>query len=143
MTDTEPASWRIYHDEWITAYVAFENDDKSPIERAIDYFAEHYAGRVRGTDVQYVFDNDRYGVPAVLLRLRLPNLRGEFKHRDLAEEFRGRMFGAVADHTVHVVGADTDAEHALRNYGVKVLPQQLFDRISVEPDAAEWCRKPA
>lgn len=122
MTDTEPASWRLYHDEWITVYVAFELDGRSPTERAVDFAVEHYDGRVRPADVLYVLDERHYGEPAVLLQLRLPNLRGEFKDRALAEEFRGRMFGADDDGSVHLVGADTDADQELRGYGVKQLP---------------------
>ncbi len=137
MTGIEPASWRVYHYEWITVHTAFGRDSASAIEHATAHYTEHYAGRVREADVQYLFDEETYGRAAVLLQLRLPNLRGEFKDRERAEQFSDLMFGAEPGHRVHVVGADTEQDRTLLAYGVKQLPVELHDRISVEPDAAE------
>jgi len=137
----QPVSWRIYRDEWVAVYCAFEQDGKTPIERATAFFAEHYEGRVLACDVEYEIDNTTYGQPAATLRLRLPNMRGEWKTRELAEEFKDRFF--AGEEEVVVVATDSREEQDLRNYGIKMLPEhehqlvELYDRISVEPDAAD------
>ncbi len=139
--DTEPVSWRIYRDEWITMYVAFEHADQTPIERATAHFDQYYQGRVLARDVEYEIDNTTYGQPAAILRLRLPNLRGEWKPRELAQEFADRSF--AGEENVMVVATDSREEQDLKGYGVKMLPEhehqlvELYDRIAVEPDAAD------
>lgn len=139
--NTEPVSWRIYLHEWIATYAAFEQDGQTPIERVRAYFAEHFDGRVRQADVRYGEDNATFGEPAAILYLRLPNLRGEWKTRELAEEFAQQFF--TDGETAVVVGTDSREEQDLKSYGVKMLPEHenqpvaLHDRISVEPDAAD------
>lgn len=137
---TDPASWRIYRDEWLVAFVAFPQDGQSAQERAEVHFARHYRGKVLDCDVRFVAGPEAYGSRAVVLELRLPNMRGEFKTRELAQEFADRFF--AGEENVIVVGTDSPEDRDLRTYGMTPLPKHehqlvaLYDRIAVEPDAA-------
>ena len=113
-----PDTWRVYLSEWI---IKASEEEREKIEQI---FAEKYEGRVREDDMRIV----RFGSLWVL-ELFLPNVIGEFKHRELAEEYVAHGF---ADKDVTLVSRNSKPDQDLRNYGVLKLPDE---KASDRPEA--------
>ena len=119
--------WRLYRSEWVLVYtVSAHRDEKKHHQGAAlsesvaaqcrDHFTDLYAGRVRDEDVR--FETMKVaGLPRSRLYLRLPVLKGEFKHRYLAEAHAA--LSRWDDHTI--VEKNSADEHDLRSYGVRRL----------------------
>lgn len=134
MSDTDDL-WRVYHREWVTVYglnaVLNQADPlQDNLEQVLtdglsEYFERHYAGRVHPEDV--AFQGEGVGLTChAELRLRLWNLKGEFKHYDDAIAYcvdRGWSVNGQFTGLTAVVQRNSADDHQLRSYGVTMLPQ--------------------
>lgn len=105
-----PDIWKVYQPDWLI--VCATTSDLL----CRDYFDRFYAGRVRDEDVRY---NSAVGGTFVL-ELRLPNLKGEFKYKHLAEAW-------VELHPAkgtEIVARSSRAEMKLLEYGKRKLVTQ-------------------
>ena len=121
-------TWRVYCHEWVTVHteavhpsVLGTRDGAGLTPEAAacrQFFVEHYQDRIRPhhsrIDAQLIG-----GGGIVQLQLFKPNLRAEFKTRELAE-------GYVAEQGLDavVVERNSRADHDLRAYGVRRLPHE-------------------
>lgn len=121
MTDTNQAHdlFRLYRPEWITVFTTHEGAD-----RAITYFETTYRGRVYDTDMKIIDSSAGSAVARVQLQLRLPNLKGEFKHAYLAQ----RHAETQGWDEWTIVARNSKADHDLRGYSVKKLPTKEHPR---------------
>lgn len=108
--------YRLYRPEWVTVHYVIADDDGTCcpglISQLREYFAATYAATVADADVRMVCDGE--GINAVAqLQLRLPNLKGEFKHAFLAERFADER--GYTDHQIVVRNSAVDKR--LRRYG--------------------------
>jgi hypothetical protein len=116
---TEP-TWRVYLTEWLTVYTA--DFMGSPGEQDCwDHFAGKYAGRVREKDREVASSAPDWWP---VLRLRLPNLRGEFKDHGDALDLASELMDGHKDGPCDLVRRGSDEEKALLEYGKKMLPEQ-------------------
>lgn len=107
--------YRLYRPEWITVFAATGTDATRMAE---EFFALKYAGRVYERDVRYVVLGS--GVTAMVqLRLRLPNVVGEFKYAHLAQQ-HAETHG-FDDY--RIVARNSKDDHDIRSYGVRRLPR--------------------
>lgn len=113
--------YRVYRREWIVAHVEdrLPGDDERTapmLMRCKEHFAAKYAGRVHPDDVAYECLG---GAPhdIVQLKLRLPNLKGEFKTEALARAYVHSQVWLDA----MVVARNSREDHTLRGYGIKKL----------------------
>ncbi len=113
--EPEDDIYRVYLPEWVTVFTTLTR------EAVNAHFDAQYAGRVQRKHVRVVDDYRRFH-----LQLWLPTLKGEFSGR-------GRAMACKADldkhptvatwkNRVSVVRRNSLADHALRNYGIKMLP---------------------
>lgn len=111
--------WRVYRHEWVIAYTAEVGtrtaEDADQELRA--HFDWRYAGRVHLEDVQMSIDEHDPELHRLLLRL--PVLKGEFKHRPAANALRTALDDGRL--TVTVV-RNSREDHDLRAYGTRALP---------------------
>jgi len=122
-TDTvEMDMFRLYRREWTIMYTAAVNDngyqDADLLPACRTHFETTFAGRVRDEDVRYeLVDEGTAGVRGRLL-LRLPVLKGEFKHATAAFDW------AVEQgwDDVMIVPRNSAIDHNLRSYSIKKLP---------------------
>ncbi len=126
LTDQPPDGeiYRLYRPEWVVMYTAVHDphsvDSYRPEDLAVacaDHFRLRYAGRVADADTRVDLDDAERPTMARLM-LRLPTMKGEFKHPTLAYEF-GRDQGWDE---FTVVERNSQADHELRAYGTKKLP---------------------
>jgi hypothetical protein len=113
--------FRVYVPEWTVAFTYDPQPGQSTaeaFEHVWAYYDQRYAGRVRREDVQVVQDGTTH--PLVRLLLLLPVLKGEFKHRPLAEAFVNADPRLCERATIVV--RNSKADHDLRNYSVTMLP---------------------
>lgn len=101
-----PDLWKAYRPEWLITHTA-----RTEAECAAVFHASH-AGRIRDEDVRY-----REHVGLWALELRLPNLKGEFKTRELADRYATEQ---VDQNTVVVARSSRD-EMKLLEYGKRKL----------------------
>lgn len=121
-------TWRVYLSEWLTVYIS-DADGPEGVDECWDYFASRYRGRVAVEDLRVMATSpDRPGSGAYpyCLQLWLPNLKGEFKDRDLADKLADEIaevppYGG-AGLMLAVVQRGSDEEKALLEYGKKMLP---------------------
>jgi hypothetical protein len=111
------ALWKVYLPEWVAAYtsVQLEVDGQRECEHV---YEQIYAGRVRDED-RRIRNPGQLRPGRRVLELRLPNLQGEFKDRDEADELRGER----GDEAV-VVLAGSPEERELSDYGRRMLPAE-------------------
>lgn len=114
---------KLYHREWITVFTSEARGDEGMAE-CTAFFAKKYEGRVYEDDV--VYESAVEGLPAgdkdqwpYRLRLKLPNVSGEFKRVDLAEAERDARGWSPDD--CQIVPRNSRADYALREYGTKKL----------------------
>lgn len=109
-------TWRVYLREWLTVYTSDYNGERGMAE-CLQHLTQKYAGRVRVEDWQTVVaDPMRPDGSARWLKLRLPNLRGEFKDRAEAMDWCIQLPHA------QLVQRGSDEEKELLAYGKKMLP---------------------
>lgn len=112
--------FKVYLPEWLTVYTSEEVGDKGRQECEV-YFSSKYEGRVRQEDIGYeatsAYSPDQW---PWRLKLQLPNIKGEFKTRVLAEEYVRRQGW---QDRARVVARNSRDEYALKDYGVKKLPK--------------------
>lgn len=102
--------WRAYRREWVTVYVSVAKGDigETEVRRVLE---ERYMGRVLVEDIDVV--PAPKPARSAQLKLRLWNLRGEFKHEDAA-----RAHVAAGEGEWEVVPRNSRADHQLRSYAV-------------------------
>lgn len=111
-------TYRLYRPEWVVVYVATTGADHTTRGLVEAVFAERYFERVRFDDVRIITEGE--GVHEVTrLELRLPNLKGEFKHGFLAQRFADEQ--GYGDYEIVVKHSPRD--HEIRAYGTKRLPK--------------------
>jgi hypothetical protein len=124
-----PFTWRVYVTEWVTVYTSDAADEAGGAEAA-QFLKDTYAGRVRPEDVRLAvppsgFMEELAGLPPaemqVTAQVRRPNLRGEWKARDFADDHAARICQEEGV-TPSVVGTGTPEEQALIDYGKRMLP---------------------
>jgi hypothetical protein len=120
-----PPTWRVYVTEWVTAYTSDGTDEAGAAETRA-WLEATYAGRVQAEDLELVLitakqDDGPFSPAHVSGRVRKPNLRGEWKNREDADEHAARI-EAAEDVIPEVVGAGTQEEQALLDYGKRMLP---------------------
>ena len=113
--------FRLYRWEWVVVSTV-----TAPVPRpfaSLDavlrtHFDDRYAGRIPLTDVRICHDGTGDEALATL-QLRLPVLKGEFKHADQdgAKEYALKQ----GWHEFHVVTRNSKDDHHLRSYGTKKL----------------------
>lgn len=116
--------YRIYRPEWIYVYTAAAtfsstaSDAHTVTEQVKEHFETRYRGRVRDDDwaIECVGEGETF---MARLLLRLPNLKGEFKHAFLAQ--RHADSEGWADYTI--VQRNSRADHELRSYSVRRLAE--------------------
>lgn len=111
--------YRCYRHEWIVVHFLMQDpDNPTPlIEQMQEYFQQRYEGRVRLDDIRFVCAGR--GINEVCqLQLKLPNLKGEFKHRIDAL----RWVKEKGWNDYRVVLADSLTDHELRQYSIRKLP---------------------
>lgn len=110
--------WRVYMWEWVAVYTSDVAGDDGYTE-CWDYYGSAYEGRLR-LDGYRVSDP----VPGTLcvLEINRPNLCGEYKIRERAEDHGDELASQFAgEHGVHVVARNSPQERALLDYGIKKL----------------------
>lgn len=118
----EQQIYRLYRPEWVIVYTAAATGAAHPGEDLVQACTEHfrlrYLGRVRDSEV--LIDLDDPATPSMArLKLCLPTMKGEFKHAVPAYEFAQQQGWTVFT----VVERNSNADHNLRAYGTKKLPQ--------------------
>jgi hypothetical protein len=108
---------RVYRNEWVIVHVVVASPTGA--EECRRHFDETYRGRVRDDEVRFVGEGaGLYRVDQ--LQLKLPNLKGEFKHLPDAVRFAEEH----CQPRYSIVNKNSKADHELRNYGVKMLPRE-------------------
>jgi|HubBroStandDraft_2_1064218.scaffolds.fasta_scaffold611649_1 hypothetical protein len=120
-----PPTWRVYVTEWVTVYTSDGTDEAGAAETRA-WLEATYAGRVQIEDLGLVLlttkqDDDLSSPVQVSGQVRKPNLRGEWKYREDADDHAARI-RAAEDVTPAVAGAGTQEEQALLDYGKRMLP---------------------
>lgn len=111
-----PDLWRVYRHEWVIVYVT--EDGEGATERVTNYVGDKLLGRVVADDYRTVVEGE--GQYAVLqVQARLPNMRGEFKHREDAHAYVAEQGWLDAT----IVQRNSPADYELRAYGTKRLPK--------------------
>lgn len=107
--------YRVYRPEWIFMWTETGDTVGPLVDKVRGYFEVTFAGRVRDEDVCIeVTGDDRF---LVRLKLRLPNLKGEFKYLPAARKFiRDEGWTDAV-----VVARNSRADHQLRSYGIRKL----------------------
>ncbi len=121
--ESDDEVYRLYRDEWVIAYTAVATPGGyAPGELAgacRNHFDQRYTGRVPAHCARVdLVGADTTGVARLLLLL--PVMKGEFKHRHLADTFAVEQ--GWADYAIVV--RNSAADHDLRSYGTKKLPYQ-------------------
>lgn len=110
--------WKVYRREWIRHFTGTEEDARL-------HFEARFAGRVEDEHVAYR-TNPHTGL--TVLELAIWNYVGEFKTRELAEEFAGtlsdgtRVFSPLE---LEIVGRNSPEEARLKGYSVKKIIDPL------------------
>lgn len=114
--------YRLYRREWVIVHtVSGEGDPQHhvPAEpfvtQARTWVEDTYAGRVESRDVQLVAHTDGANAFWVHVKVRKPNLKGEFKQAFLAQRHADKQ----GWHEVEIVGRNSRRDHELRNHGIK------------------------
>lgn len=114
--------YRLYRPEWVIAYGTTRGpadaDEKDMLVRTMQYFRDHYEGRVRPEDVRFSVTNQSTTYAIARLDIRMPVLKGEFKFAFLAERHANEQGWS----DWQIVARNSKADHELRSYGVKLLP---------------------
>lgn len=103
-----PDLWRVYCKEWWIVFAC--NTDGE----AIDHYADNYQGRLEPEDWRSI----EWAFGGRALELRLWNLKGEYKHRELADQLAATLTDAV------VVPRSSRDEQDLLGYGKRKLARQ-------------------
>lgn len=110
--------YRVYRDEWVIVYVSTVPTVGTALQNCQGWFQATYAGRVHPEDVRY--EHVGHGPHAMCqLQLRMPTLKAEWKTRELAE----RYIEAIGFTDAIIVARNSKADHEVRAYGVRKLPQ--------------------
>lgn len=111
--------WKVYRPEWLIVFASSTTGEAGEAECQA-HFDARFEGRVRQDDVAISSVYPGTDSRSQLL-LRLPNIKGEFKTRELAEAYVRfqRWDNAV------VVPRSGRAEHKLKEYGIKKLPREV------------------
>lgn len=112
----DSALLRVYWPEWVIIYVSDQAGEHGRAE-CQERFASHYEGRIRPADHRVAGPQHQQmpDVPRYHLELRLPNLQGEFTHREDAQLVLSQLPGSV------LVTRGSAQERALLDYGVRKL----------------------
>lgn len=114
MSADEP-TWRVYAPEWLTVYTS-DQLEVTGHQECKDHFAAKYQGRVRPEDMR-IRGAGVLRPQQQALQLRLPNLKGEHKDRQVAmDHYTGLPHAAL-------VQRGSLEEQVLLDYGKKMLPQ--------------------
>lgn len=119
---TPEAPWRVYLAEWVTVWTSDAAGPEGKAE-ALQHFRGKYRGRVRDEDwgVVPAFAGRELECPPYCVRLRLPNLQGEFKEEATAN-LLARKVRDDLELSPQVVQRGSEQEQALLDYGKKMLP---------------------
>jgi hypothetical protein len=113
--------WRVYRSEWQGVY---HSDAVGPagLRECRQRFAEKFEGKVREEDVRYApWARDHPESYPWIIRLWLPTVRAEFKHREAAGEYVRQMLWTGAK----IVERGSPEEVELISYGTRMLkPEQ-------------------
>jgi hypothetical protein len=110
-------TFMVYLPEWQVRHTSEELEVMGQKE-CKDHFEQNYAGRVREEDWQ-VRGAGNFRPQRQVLRLRLPNLKGECKDEAEAEALRS----GLGDQAVLVARGSAE-ERELLSYGKRRLPRQ-------------------
>jgi hypothetical protein len=117
---TSPAAevpWRVYVREWMIVYTS-DSSGPEGADECWDHFERLYKGRVRKMDRQVITDSPH--VHPYLLKLRLPNLKGEFRDQADARVLVSDLVDAGC--SSYMVQRGSEDEKVLLDYGRKMLP---------------------
>lgn len=115
-----PDLYKVYHREWLVVASSDLSGEEGRLE-AEAYFQERYADRVYPEHVRVVaVSQTSPGEWPYRLELCLPNQRGEFKHRELAEVYVREM-GWQGDPDTRIVPRNSREEHQILDYSRKKL----------------------
>lgn len=111
--------YRVYRHEWVVVHFLMQDpDNPTPlVDQVREYFQQRYEGRVRPEDMR-IECSGRDINEVCQLQLKLPNMRGEFKHRIDAL----RWVKEQGWDEYRVVLAGTQVDEQLRQYGIRKLP---------------------
>lgn len=103
--------YRVYVRDWLIHYTT-DATGEDGIAEALRVYTERYAGRVHSDDYKIYSHGPAY---SAVVQLRVPVLRGEFKHEADALAEAENLEGA------EVVVRNSASDYKLREYGVKKL----------------------
>lgn len=109
---------RLYRREWVIVWsdIRAEGETSADVtRRATEHAIARYDGRVHDEDLRISLHGGGRDT-VVYVELFLPNLKGEFKTRALAEAHASNWGHA------DIVVRNSPEDHELRAYGVKMLP---------------------
>jgi hypothetical protein len=126
--------WRVYRVEWCVAYASDADGAAGELE-CRRKFEQEFAGKISPEDWRLVSWNERFrDVWPMMLELRLPVMKGEYRHRPDALRHASSI-----DSRVLLEGSQD--EKKLLDYGRKKLRKGSVDSQGV--DAADPARRAA
>ena len=107
-------TWRVYKPEWVIVYTSerLEVDGRTQCR---DRFTEDYEGRVRDGDWR-IKGVGSFRPQHQVLELKLPNMAGECKAKELAEALQVGQGGVLVE-------GGSPEERELLSYGSRRLPK--------------------
>jgi hypothetical protein len=108
--------WRVYQRDWLAVYTSDVPGYEGSVE-AVGFIQATYGGCIRDGEARISVPGITDGPERVTAEVLLPNLHGEWKAPDLAEDQQSRL---GPDAVVVVAGSPEERE--LLDYGKRKLP---------------------
>ncbi len=119
--------YRLYRTEWVIVHTLSEDHpdhDKPPqvtgeqlVRAAREHVEQVYGGRVNESQMDLVLHTDNAGHFWVHVKIRKPNLKGEFIHAALAASYAEKNRWSEYE----IVSRNSRRDHELRSFGMKKL----------------------
>ncbi len=111
--------WRLYRREWVIVHTidSVADDGRPAFDAARTWIADNLTGRVREQDIQIELNTDLGRTFWAHVMVFKDNLKGEFKHAEIAQMFAQRR--QYDEYTI--VPRNSKTDHEIRSYGVVKL----------------------
>lgn len=111
--------YRLYRPEWVIVHtITGRGEYAEPfVKECFDFFDRTYGGRVERQDVDIVATTNLVDSFWVHLKMRKPNMKGEFKQAFLAQRHAEKQ--GWPDY--EIVARNSKRDHELRSFGTKKL----------------------
>lgn len=110
--------WRLYHREWSIAYTSDTvSNSVQALDAAQEWAQQNLAGRISADDIRYEMRTDEAGSFWAYVMVFKDNLKGEFKHPELAQQHAVR--NNFQEYVI--VPRNSKSDHEIRSYGVVKL----------------------